>query len=181
MKSLVALLAVLSLTITTVVEAASFGRSGGFGGRSSFSSSRSYSSPSRSYSVPRTPTPIPTPKGNITYRPVTPASTQAVKPQPKQVVVNKTVVNKTVVVRQNNARVDSQPSFWSTFLPSMAGSGVGSYIGSSLAHPTPPAQASNGVQYPVCPNPVPKGWNTPCIPAQTDAQAQTSSGDGWNQ
>lgn len=143
MKKVLAILTILTMMMATIAEARSYSSFGG--SRSSFSRSYSYA-PSRSYSTPkRSYYSAPSIK-----KPVTKVSPKVTKP---------VVVNKTTVIRQNNvaASVNSQPSFWSMFLPSFLGAGIGSYAGSSLAQPK-----AQSTEY--CPIPIPQGYNKPCVP-----------------
>lgn len=68
------------------------------------------------------------------------------------------VVKRTTVIQNNHVTQNTGTGILGTVI----GAGVGSYVGTRLAQPSQsdaPAQ-----QYPLCPKPVPAGWNTPCIP-----------------
>lgn len=69
------------------------------------------------------------------------------------------VVKRTTIVQQHNHVTQNNGT---GILGTVIGAGVGSYIGSRLAQPShnEPQQQ----QFPLCPKPVPAGWNTPCIP-----------------
>lgn len=136
------LVMVLFLTVATLASTFAEARGGSFGGgRSSFSSSRSFSSPR--YTSPRP-------------------------------IVNRPVINKTTVVQQHTTVVHQQPSSSGPgFFTGLIAGGMGGYLLGDHSSNTPsPAQQQPQVQpqYPLCPNPIPAGWNTPCIPAQTGAK-----------
>ena len=68
---------------------------------------------------------------------------------PRPIVRNTTVVHQTNVTQHSGGGLG--------FLGTMFGSGLGSYFGTRLAQPSQqPA--------PICPVPLPAGWNTPCVP-----------------
>lgn len=110
--------------------------------RASFSGSRSSFSSSRSYSSP----------SRSYNRP----SYSAPRP------VTRPVIRKTTVVQQNITQ--NTTSGGMGFFGTLLATGAGSYIGNRLAQPSEQPQVAP--QYPLCPQVIPAGWNTPCIPQQ---------------
>lgn len=70
------------------------------------------------------------------------------------------VVRKTTIVQQNVTQ--NTTSGGMGFFGTLLATGAGSYIGNRLAQPSEQPQVAP--QYPLCPQVIPAGWNTPCIP-----------------
>lgn len=88
-------------------------------------------------------------------------STPRYIPPPRPMVRQNVVVQRNTVVHQHNTTQGT--GMMGSIIGTMVGAGVGSYVGSSLAQPSNAPPPPTTMQYPYCPNPVPKGYNTPCL------------------
>lgn len=93
----------------------------------------------------------------ITPKPFTRPMPKVSRPTP--VIIQR----RTTVVQQHN-EVNQGGGLGTSIAGSLIGGGIGSYIGTRMAQPNEAPPPNTMQQFPLCPNPVPVGWNTPCIP-----------------